>query len=1282
MISKEEFSELSSAEKVDYLLNESTYAPDDVYEAFMRGEEATRGYAERKKKQAAGGGGADDSIEDWISSFKRDQQFYERGMFPPTAGETLVQQKSTGDKDLDEIAERFPGLVLGAPPSVTFFTEPDQRAYVPSEAKASASSLDPERNVQLDRIFQRKGPLYDDPESKRDGDGAEESRREDDEQRLEEESMTDEEQRIHTIAMEEFSADYARMSVMSVADVARASDSEVGEGFLKRVAKRLKAAGIQQAASTVVHKWWTQNRWRIYRDLAIGVGGTLVMGYVFPLVGLPSVGFNMFTYFKEANSMAIFGTLAATLLKSTANATKGAVLANIKTSLTGKNILGARVVQSLLERLGVSKDLRKIDAATLWSIAEVPISVALDPAMFQKLVMQPVGLWKPLLDATADQGKKKWSVAEEFFYKTLASGALKVAALEVQKKTNNGGKIASNIGAAIKSVSTAPWRLMQRMLTHPKVGELGGAFARLLAEGVKIGADYSNTAEFRMRAEEAMEEDAQDPALQAQASIIFNESLNAEVEAIEKELDEAYQREPVPVAITAEAAITPAQQLFTSSSVPPPVMEAKLVGETAGVTMSVLASMGTAVAGWVATSVALRLIGAPSVSDLAEAVPAEYANFLARHTGSFVTKLGEHVNIETTAYTLISNSIGLPGLIKKLAGNVPLPQIEALSKLEQRISKLTSKAAAENSNAIARTFMSIMLGTEIYTKKDLQKKTLEELKTLWVQKGGKITGGSIAVSKLALVSAILKQQVEASATLHRVLFDALSSQALTSAGAAALGGATKIAYSQSAGIYTAMLENDFLAGRAGLNELSARTLRAIMNDPATMDPYGIFKVSASYSREVAAAIAATKDDAMMRAYEAKRLFEEFLVGATKDLQKDVAPPPTTTELRQPPPQPLSDNGFETAEMFATRSALQAGITATGGGVPEWMAQWTKDANRATEAAIRAEDLRKEIQYHTEAQTRSYDTAFQTLAVDPKAFDAAKRLAAEALKNTESSLKDLLKNLPTGQALKALESALMAALFGAATNTAPNLGNQVKQPTSANDKQEAPVDVKQLGAIKGLYIDPLADILARRVLEAGLDAGASGLLGMLYAQGAGMVTGAAGANGLAAQLAALTGIGLSTVAMAGTAVVAGAAVYNQYAKNANKALDIAEIVRAVALATTPLKDGVLAKIPKIDTRFTELGSIKELLQKSGMWDRITEERKIDVYAVLLRETAKWSKSFLTAEPMTKMQLFTNIALELVGPPIPGVVEAVRQKSINLLVDLFMKEEGFIAELNRP
>jgi len=897
------------------------------------------------------------------------------------------------------------------------------------------------------------------------------------------------------------------------------------------------------------------------------------------------------------------------------------------------------------------------------------MSVLLNPDMFNQIVLQPMGLWKPLLELTQEEKAKKWSLPAQFAIKTLVSGALTLGS-----RTKQANNVSTAIGSSIKWAATAPWRMMKAITTHPKLFELGSKVATLAMEGVKHGANYMETPEFMAQLEEAAELDAKDEVLQTNIRGIINDAVVAETKVMEAETDRVFEEHPVPPEFLAEASITPAVYMAASNSTPPAIVAAQQEATFTAATISTIAGIGTAVAGWVATSVALRLIGAPSVSEIADALPAEYTNFLARHTSSFVTNLSEHVNIETTAYTLVSNSIGIPGVIKKLAGRIPIPQMEALKALNAKISSLSAKATAENSNLIARTFMSIMLGTEVYTKKTLASKTLDELKEIWRQRGGKLTKGQIGISRDALIKAILKQQSDSAAALHEVLFEAVSAQALTSTGAAALGGVTKIAYSQASGIYTAILENDTLTSSANLDELGSRTLRAIMNDPAQYDPYGVFQHTATWSKDVAAMIADTKNEAMIRAYEAKRVFDEFLVLATKEWQpKD---PPQQQQQPQElsfPAQNLQQTTGDTADMFTSRTSLLNTI-ATTGGVPASMANWMLDMNRKTEQATDIDNLRKEVQNHTQRQASDYSTAFQTLSVDPKAFDAAKRLASKTLENTQDSLKQLLGVLPGGIAGEALRRALLSSLFGGATSEASH--RVVTAPTSSNDKKVAPIDVKELEILKGMKIDPLSDVLFRRLTEAALDGGAESLLYFLKAKGTALFLANSLPTTFGGNILALAGLGASTVGLAGLAAGAAVAGYNQYSKHANKMIDLSQIVRAVALATTQLKDGKLAKLPDIKTRFREIGSVKELLEKSGIWEKIAEERKIDVYAVITREVLKFSTSYLTDKPQTKMDLFRNIAWELVGPLEPGVVELARTKTVDMLVQMFMAEESLL------
>lgn len=1288
-------SELDAApDAVRSVLESSNNEEEDVYSAFMSGGAAQVAGASRVR------GDPSKNFEAWLSSFNDPERLLERGMVPGDGGdEGRVEnvQTVTDDKLLDEINSRFSGFGIGEPDYVTFFTNPPKTAAAVVEKKkkkkaidpfASAVSLEPppvfsaasgnqKQQARRSKPAAAAASLTEERPVDGDGPGGEESAgrgsAEDADEAQDAGFTTEENARLEDIAREEFEADVARYSNLSQADVSRLSDQQVGDGFIKRFFKRARDAGILRAGGGVLYRWLMQNKWRIMRDLAIAAGCSIVMGYAGPLTGAAATGFNPLTYLKEANTLGGMAALGVSILKATGKPVMNALFATTRESLKGKNVFAPKIIQSTLEKLGVSEQGRHLDAAKVWDVLQVPMTVLLNPDMFNKCVLGPIGMWKPLIEKTAEEQAKEWSLPAQFALKTAISGAITYGS-----RTKLANNVTAAVGSSIKWAALAPWRMARAMVTHPKLGELKSKVAVLAMEGVKLGASYTSTPEFKAMLEEAAEEDARDPVFRSNVSTIINDAVAQEAALMEAIDERAFEEHPVPVEFIAEAAVTPAMYLAASNSLPPPIIASQQEAVITGTTISTIASIGTAVAGWVATSVALRMIGAPTVSEIGDALPAEYTRFMARQTESLVKTLGEHVNIETTAYTLISNSIGLPGLIKKLAGRIPIPQKAALEALNKKISSLSAKAAGENANLIARTFMSIMLGTEVYTKRDLSLRSLEDLKEIWRQRGGKLTQGSIGVSKEALVKAILKSQVDSASALHEVLFDALSAQALSTTGAAALGGAAKITYSHSAGIYTAIMESKTLTSGLGADELGLRALTEIMNNPSQLDPYGVFQHTATWSKEVAAIIVDTKNDALIKAYEAKRIFDAFLSSATKEWQPkdESAATATAPKPLSFPAQNLDQTMGDTQAMFDSRTDLLNTIASTGG-VPATMASWLMDMNRQTDTANEAAALREELAYHTKTQASDLSTSFQSLAVDPKAFDAAKRLAQKTLENTEKSLTVLLSSLPAGAAAETLKRMLLASLFGGVTS-APQ-GGAIAPPTTANDKKQAPIDVKELDVLKGMYIDPLSDVLFRRLAEAALDGGAESLLFFLKAQGAAMVAGAAGTS-FAGQAAFLAGAAVNTVAVAGLAVGAVAASYNQFAKNANKAIDISQIIRAVALSATPLKSGALAKIPEIKERWRELGSIREVLEKSGLWEKISDERKIDVYAVAAKEVLEFSKSYLTDKPMTKMDLFKNIAWGLVGPLEPGMVDLARTRTVDMLVELFMAEEGAIQDAN--
>lgn len=1019
--------------------------------------------------------------------------------------------------------------------------------------------------------------------------------------------------------LEEFLVEFTAKLDPSAA--AKLDARQVGEDFINQFSSKFKEKS-KEAVKSAVYAWWQNNWRRIARDSALAVGGALFFQFALPMLGGPALGFNLYTFAKEMGSQAALWPLAGTLVSGVMGSFRSALFSSARASLKGRNLLGAAVVQRTCERLGLGKP--NIDAELLLTLAEVPVSVAMRPQVFKRAFLEPLGIWKPIVDY-------KKTLAEEFFWGTAGAAATKAAAAAAQRY----GAVAW-IGRAIIATAKMPGAILANLAKNETLRGAASRVRDVMLEGAKNGAEYMQSAVFRTKLKAALREDQADPRLQETARRALSDAVEAATAEADAELEEQFSEAPVERDYVRAALANPLP-------LPPPVVLASQEDSLfRSAHVSTLVGVGTTVAGWVAAAAALQMVGAPSVSELASVLPDEYAEFVARSAQSIGANLSGNVDVSSVIYTTVASSIGIGGLVKRLSGRIPLPQLRALERLSRRVSATGESLVGESSSALAREFMGIMLGTRVYTKAELERLTYEQLKELWVSRGGKPPGPSI--SSAALAAAILKNQKQAASTLHVELVEGLAAQATNAVGAAVIGGAARVAYSQAQGIYAAMADNRGLMGALGVDELSQRALSGMVGD-ATLDPYGLFRASARYSKEVAAFLEERGSVTLQRAYEAKRRLDEFtgtFLAAFKPAagQQQQAPGISFPDVSKIVPE----EGFETMEMFVRR---MAGVSVNNPAAASELAAF----NRQTLQALKEADLASEANFYAGGGLTARNTMspFESPALDQRAFDAAKRLSEEVLKrtgdNVAKALDALSKRIDKGTLDKMLASALLGGLFAAPTTTAPVAQPQQLAPPQQSTLDQAPLEINKAAMkdLEGRYLDPLSDVLTMRSIELGLDAGFSTLAAFL------------------------------NPAVAATA--GGVGLYNQGAKWANRVLDFSTIVRAVALSLDATKDSVLAKMPKpTDFRLPEVGSFRELLQRLPLFKEIEEQRKIDVYGVVSAEVAKYAAALLPGQTrMTKFELFTNIATGLAGPVKPGLAE-VTEKWIADVRDRLFEEDS--------
>ena len=1021
------------------------------------------------------------------------------------------------------------------------------------------------------------------------------------------------------LASDVLEQEFARL--MMEPNTGNLSDKEVGKTLLRRFAERFKDKS-EAVIKGAVYTWWQNNRYRIVRDCALSVGGVLLFNYALPWLGGPALGFSASTFMKEMGTHETLRPLAMALVSGFVSAANTAAFSTAREALKGRNVLGAAFIQKTAQYLGMRSP--HLDASILLDAAEIPIAAAMRPGTFKRIFLEPFGIWKPVI-------AHERTLLNEYFWGVVGA----TAAVAVRKAADSG--LPGFIGRAVKLTTLLPIRMVMRLLNNEAVKNAASKTKDVLLSAIDSSGEYLFTDEVQKRLEMAVKEDQSNVELQTLMRGAIDSAIAESMEEMDASLEECFEKEPVEEEYVRAALST------RPPPPPPPIMEAQADGLVMGAKVSTLVALGTTAAGWVLAAMVANAVGAPSPTELASVLPAEYGEMISKAASSFHS----NVDVGHMVYGAISSSIGLNGLIKRLAGKVPLPQLEALHRLSKRVSGLGQSLVGEDSSALAKEFMGIMLGTKIYTKKALEQLSWEELRAMWLAKGGKEVAPG--VTKEALVKALVEAQKNAASVLHTNIVEGLASQAANMAGSTALAGTAGAVYSNAMGIYSAIADNGIIAAAAGIDQLSQRTLVGILTGRTNLDPYGIFTASARYSKDVAAVLAESGNVALLRAYEAKKRLDEY-IGAISGALRPGAPeqaPLTLPDLGGLNPT----DGFERMKDFTNRvkslNDIMSGLPAPG-------ADQMADFARHTAQLMKEADLASAANFYAKGghSVPNTQSPFISAPIDERAFQAGKRLADEVMKRTGASVGETLKGMVGGVAPGVLDAMIASAMLGGLFTTAPP-GVSTVPPTIAppgvSDPSQAPLEINKaaLEDTKGLYLDPVSDMVAMRLIELGLDSG----------------------------LTALAAFMAPYVAVAG----GGIGLYNQAAKWTNRGLDFATIARAVALSLDATKDGRLAKMPRPTSfRLPQAGSVKELLAKLPLFDAIAEQRKIDVYAVIAEEVTKYAAALLPGqERVTKYELFTNIARGLAGPITPGVANWAAQQyndAVNAIRDKLMAEDA--------
>jgi hypothetical protein len=263
-----------------------------------------------------------------------------------------------------------------------------------------------------------------------------------------------------------------------------------------------------------------------------------------------------------------------------------------------------------------------------------------------------------------------------------------------------------------------------------------------------------------------------------------------------------------------------------------------------------------------------------------------------------------------------------------------------------------------------------------------------------------------------------------------------------------------------------------------------------------------------------------------------------------------------------------------------------------------------------------------------------------MTMEERALSSAQRAAARLAEEAATRFAELrgsgefthasdteLKTLLGG----ALAEVLIASQTGGIKLAAPQ--PETTEPTASEAEDTRPpglADEAELEDSKGMFLRPVSDLL----MEAAMDSGIK----------------AAGA----AALSAIEALSLTNPATA--AVGAAMLSYPNVAKWYNRGMDIARIGRAVVLAMP--KAGIKT-LPKVSAfRLPEVPTLQEAYRALPFYKGIMAERTINVNAQVIKHAFEYTKGLATGDPkVTIPRTIRNLALDLVGPPVPGVVQSV-------------------------
>lgn len=651
---------------------------------------------------------------------------------------------------------------------------------------------------------------------------------------------------------------------------------------------------VKEVVWSAALRWLQKNSYRIIGHLAAGAAGALLFALLGPLVGA-SGGLSFAAYMaKTGLAKGLWSFILSALGKGLMNSGLSLGMDLGREFLTTNsytkgvvnyNLLGASWIQNVMSYINIPEPYRSF---TLMDLINSLLSNGLT-FVGMRTATEAGGMGLP------DDAWNQFGISKALQYLFLYGPAAISVALKSGYKATK-----ALFTVMFQTAFSAGEKAYDLIKAHPS-SNIPTQTEQVLNRRLANNTQAPLTTEDVRAAIPAMQEDIKRPEIQEAFGKVYGDTLDTLMRDLDKKTDAQIKKDPPPpVVLNHMRARQPLRKVEAEKTM----------------NLSWLAvNTNTRAAALLSGACIFSMLAARSASPetIASLLPAALGKSAAELAKATAASAQEHLSAELLMYQMVSNVIGVPKFIQKAGQYLPQSVRDRLAKLDEKIGN-ASKGVATEKHPYVREFFSIIVGRKIYSKTEVERMKKEEL--VEVLKAAGTEFSTRIPNLLQLKRAVLQLQEQNVKEVHRILFNAMTTQLMGTVGTGAGILGAKLAMNQGKDLVKFIISNDAIASAIGLSNLEKTALGAQVDQPLDQD---ILQLTVPGTiKDEAKDVARSNGDMWGAAANGMDKIENFL-GVPGEITKDI---PTRDQYKDAIAQ---GKGFNTWADYKKDLDLKAGM---------------------------------------------------------------------------------------------------------------------------------------------------------------------------------------------------------------------------------------------------------------------------------------------------------------------------------------------------------------------